>query len=529
VAPIVGIDFGVAHCRTAMVRGGKVEAFRTRFSEQLLPLLVVDANKDGSRRHDGAKENGLFHTVKHFVGTADDTVAFEGGVTAAQAAGELFRSIRDDANESAGEDVSRAVVTVPALFTERRRAALRAAAESVGFERAHLLDEALAALLATAIPPGTRNVLVYGWGAGVFSVSVVRMLSGIPQSLCNDGEDLSGTSGLESAIVHHVLDRLGVNFGELRPDRDSLAKLRTLAERVKRGLSKRSEEEFDLNILEFFTEDAATRFQGHSISVMLTRSEFENLIAERVERTLQMSQAALDGAHIEREQLDLILLVGGSTRIPYVERRIRETFSSQLLRAADDAIARGAATHGDGLQPEAWLAREDTLPSRRRVELAKDDAEGTKPSSIPPPSSWVGVVAPGLREAETLWQAGKYQEAVTSIEHVQRELPRFIAHLCTRRAQQLIKTNRLDEALSATEMAIRYAPDDKDALWTYHRACNEKAKLLYKAGALEMARPLLKKAIRAAPECEGCHKLLEQIDAAEPEPRHGFRKKRRRR
>jgi molecular chaperone DnaK (HSP70) len=495
-----------------MVRENKVEAFQNRYSEKLIPLMVVDPTTNGSRR-DGEREktNSLFHSIKHFIGT-----------TATQVAAELFRGIRDDINEGAGEEVSRAVVTVPTLFPENRRAALRTAAESGGFERAHLLDEPLAALLATAIPPGSRNILVYAWGSELFSASIVRMVTGTPQSLCNEGEDISAAQSLESAIVDHVLGRLGVNRGELRQDRDSLAKLRVLAERVKRGLSKRTQEEFDLNFRELFTEEAASRFEGHSISVMLSRDEFERLISERIDRTLQMSQAALDGAHIETDQIDLVLLVGGSTKIPLVERRIREAFSKPVIRAADDAIARGAAAHGGRLKPEAWHAREETLPSWRS-ELSKDKAEtGTKQSPIPPPSSWIGVVAPGLQGAEALWHAGNYQEAVAAIEHVQRELPRFIGHLCTTRAQQLIKNDRLNEALGAIEMAVKYTPDDQDT-------CNENAKLLYKAGAFEQARSFLKKAIGAAPDCEGCRNLLERIDRAQPEPRHGFRKKRRRR
>ena len=188
MATVLGIDFGSSLCRTAVFRDGHVESFPNRFSERKLPAMI-----EGT---DGAVS---FSSIKQNLGFSET----------APPASELFRAIRQDAKEATGEEIDAAVVTVPACFTERQRAALREAAEEGGFAAVRLLDESMAALLATGIKPDTKTVLVYALGAGVFSASVFQVGGGSPRALWHEGNRHLGGNNFDAAIVSFLLARLG--------------------------------------------------------------------------------------------------------------------------------------------------------------------------------------------------------------------------------------------------------------------------------------------------------------------------------
>jgi tetratricopeptide (TPR) repeat protein len=526
---VLGIDLGVAQCRTALARDGEAQSFPNRFSGRRLPLLVRLAPENGAAAP-------LFRGIKQELG-ADHPGTFPSGASPAQAAEEIFRAIREDARERAGEEVYFAVVSVPAFYAERKRAALRKAAEAAGFERAHLLDEPLAALLAARLPAEARRVLVFSFGAGVCAATVVRRVGGVPQALSSEGQGELGGDDFDAAIVAYVLRQMGLAAAQFRDGADSAQKLRAVAEQVKIGLSKRSAEAFDVHARELFSDAALASLDRASVTLQLSREAFEGMIAGHVERALAVARKALEGADLGGESLDLLALAGGSTRVPQVEQRLRAQFGAALARLPDDAIALGAALHGQQLSAEAWQKREElvhsTLPPLpeppRRAALTPRQVE-----SAGQHSGWAGMFAPALQEAESLWQAGRHADAIAAVERLQKDLPKFIANLHTQRGKWQRQNEQLDEAIASLETATHLDPQDRDARAHLHVAYNRKTLALMDAGRYEEARLVIKKGVRLDPDCAHCPQLLKQVEAAIEQARFrggpppGSRRRRRR-
>ncbi|HWQ03027.1 MAG TPA: Hsp70 family protein, partial [Candidatus Nitrosotenuis sp.] len=476
---VLGIDLGVSQCRTALARDGAAESFANRFSDRRLPLIVrsvLDTDAPAARL--------VFRGILQELGL-DDPASLPNGTSPSQAAEEIFRGVREDARERAGEDVVHAVVTVPAFFLERKRAALRKAAEAAGFERAHLLDESLAALLGAKPFDSAKRVLIFAMGAGICAASVVRLLGGVPQAECHEGESELGGDDFDAAIVGYILEQLGLTADQFRDGANSVQKLRAVAEQVKIGLSKRTEEEFDVHPKELFSDAALEKLARATITLSLTREKFEAMIAEDVEHALGVAQKALDEAGNGQASVDAVVLAGGSTRIPLIEQRLRAQFGAEMVRIPDDAMARGAALHGARLGADAWQRREERVhsgpppeaPPRRVALLPRDYAQPAEQAG------WAGMFAPTLQSAEAMWQAGKQLEAIALMERVQAEMQNYVAHLyfqcgsaAYRTGIQALENKQYAAALEDfqaaivnSEKALKLDAAHKDARHIYHR------------------------------------------------------------
>jgi tetratricopeptide (TPR) repeat protein len=479
MATILGIDFGSSLCRTAVFRDGKAESFPNRFSERKLPFVVEVA--------DGAVS---FESIKQSVGFSDTVPT----------ASDLFRAMRQDAKEATGEDIEAAVVTVPACFTERQRAALRQAAGEGGFGAVRLLDESMAALLATAIKPDKKTILVYALGAGVFSVSVLQMDSGAPRALWHEGNRNLGGNNFDAAIVALLLDRLGFTPEQFLDRQESGGKLKQLAENVKIGLSKRSSEEFDVNIGELFSEAAARK--GHfSVAVSLTRSDLENALSGMIEETIDLASHAVEGAGLDPGKIDAILLLGDSTRIPLVEKRLGEVFPVEFVRAQGGAIAHGAAMHGSQLDEKAW-EREKT--HGRAPEEPSEEASS--------PEGWAALFSPGFDKAHKLWKEGEQDQAIAAVEGLIVQMPGFLARLYVIRGENHLVHGELDKALENFDKALKFNKNDRATQKLFHRACNLKARELMESRKFTEAKMAIRRGALYEPNCQGCFQLLRRIE-----------------
>jgi len=469
MATILGVDFGSSLCRTAVFRDGQAESSPNRFSERKLPVIV-----------EGADGVVSFSSIKQSLGFSE-TVA----------AAELFEAIRQDAKEATGEELGAAVVTVPACFTERQRAALREAAVGGGFTAVRLLDESMAALLATAIKPEAKTVLVYALGAGVFCASVFQVDGGAPQTLWHEGNRNLGGNNFDAAVVSFLLERLGFTPAEFIDRQESSGKLKQLAENVKIGLSKRSSEEFDVNIGELFSE-AAVKKGRFSVALSLTRTDLDSLLAGMVDETIELAGRAVVGAGLDAQKIDAILLLGDSTRIPLVEQRLRETFSGEFVRGAGNAIARGAAMHGAQVNVAA--------PSEER---------------------WADLFSPGFEKAHRLWQAGDQDLAITTLEGVMAEMPKFLAKLYMIRGENSLHDGDVDRALENFEKVLKFDRNDRDTQKLFHRACNLKARELFERRKFLEAKTAIRRGAQYVPNCQGCGQLLLRIEKELDRARRG--------
>ncbi|WP_459557388.1 Hsp70 family protein [Lacunimicrobium album] len=253
----------------------------------------------------------------------------------------ILRRLRENASHAIGQSITRAVITVPAFFDENQRQATREAAELAGLTAERIINEPTAATLVYhAGTQDRKQIAVYDFGGGTFDVSIVRMEAGITEVLSSRGDVRLGGDDLDQVLLDHIAEQFLSEHGiDLRENATSRYRLSLACEQAKRRLS------FDETVRieeEFITEKAG---QPLHLTATVTRSEFEELIEPFIERTIDCLDAALREAGMTVHQMDDLVLVGGSTRIPLVEKRLREEFQREPSRAVDSdlAVALGAA------------------------------------------------------------------------------------------------------------------------------------------------------------------------------------------
>ena len=347
--PIVGIDLGTTNSVVAIFADGKALVLEEA-GEKLLPS-VVGINPGGQLVTGVAAVNQLaafpdrtIASIKRKMGTMDPVQLGDQTFTPPEISAMILRRLRDRASRALGQPVTRAVITVPAFFDENQRQATREAAQLAGLTAERIINEPTAATLVYhAGSHDRKQIAVYDFGGGTFDVSIVRMEAGVIEVLSSRGDVHLGGDDLDQVLVNHVADQFKAEHGiDLRTDPRMRFRLLQACENAKKRLS--TEETVQI------TEDFIAEKEGQPLHVnaTVTRSEFEEMIEPYVERTIQSLDEALREAKVTVHQLDDLVLVGGSTRIPLVEERLREEFQREPSRAVDPdlAVALGAAVQG---------------------------------------------------------------------------------------------------------------------------------------------------------------------------------------
>jgi molecular chaperone DnaK len=344
--PIVGIDLGTTNSVVAIVVDGKPRVL-DEGGEQLLPS-VVGLNPAGQLVTGTAAKNQLaafsdrtVASIKRRMGSMEPVPLGDQQFTPPEISAMILRKLRDRASRALGEPVTRAVITVPAFFDENQRQATREAAQLAGLTAERIINEPTAATLVYhAGEHDRKQIAVYDFGGGTFDVSIVRLEAGIVEVLSSHGDVHLGGDDLDLKLLDHVADKFQQEHGvDLRASAQSRYRLLQACEQAKCRLST---EEHVLLAEEFIAEKAG---QPLHLSATITRQEFEELIGPFVDRTIQCVDAALRDSGLTIHQIDDLVLVGGSTRIPLVEERLREEFLREPSRAVDPdlAVALGAA------------------------------------------------------------------------------------------------------------------------------------------------------------------------------------------
>ncbi len=503
---VVGVDFGSLTCRAAAARDGHVEIFANRFASRQLPLDVEFPVPDADRPWQPPIR---FYSWKQRIGLVDP-LSSQQIARAAGDARELFRQIYEDAVEALGGSIQGAVAAVPGCFAERQRLALREAVEAGGFRTAKLVDEPLAAVLGSPPCNGRARVLVVSWGASMLSCALVQM--GRPlKAFPSEGTRELGGLDFEALLIGSILRKLSLTRADFVARHDSPLQLRALAERVKIGLSKRSEEQFDIPWPSLFS-DAPHGATPTGVSVTVTRSEFEESIRPLVEAALSYARTAAEQAGLPP---DCILLVGGSTRVPLVGQRLAEEFGVPLIPAADSAIARGAAIYGSGLEESAWRAARQPVAPPSPLAAPAPQAPPDTPAPRPAPAAsgrWIRAFEKGFADAETYWSKGERALGIVAFEGVVADAKRFLGNLHYQWGESLFRDEKPVEAVSQLELALHYVPDDRFALESYHHSLNGKARALLREGRYIEARAAIRLGLSLKPDCEPCQGLARQID-----------------
>ncbi len=345
--PIVGIDLGTTNSVVAAVIDGKPQVL-AESGETILPS-VVGLDIDGelligaaARNQQAAFPERTISSVKRKMGTMEEIELGEHSFTPPEVSAMILRKLCDRAQRSLGVPVKRAVITVPAFFDENQRQATREAGELAGLQVERIINEPTASTLVYhAGSRDPKSIVVYDFGGGTFDVSVVRIEDGVIEVLSSQGDTKLGGDDIDDVLMNHVADQFAQEHQiDLREDTSTRYRLRQACEKAKCALSQ------DESV--HITEEFIAEKQGHplNLSTTISRDEFEEMISAFVDRTIDCVDKALREVNMTAHQIDDLVLVGGSTRIPLVTRRLREEFLREPSRAVDPdlAVALGAAT-----------------------------------------------------------------------------------------------------------------------------------------------------------------------------------------
>jgi molecular chaperone DnaK len=376
---VVGIDLGTTNSCVSVMEGGKptvianAEGFRTTPS-----VVAYTKNQDQlvgqiAKRQAVMNPDNTFYSVKRFIGRRVDEVNEESkevsyGVEKAGAnvkvkcpvldkqfapeevSAQVLRKLAEDAGKYLGENVTQAVITVPAYFNDSQRQATKDAGKIAGLEVLRIINEPTAAALAYGLDKkSNERILVFDLGGGTFDVSVLEVGDGVFEVLSTSGDTHLGGDDFDKVIVDHLAETFKSNEGiDLRQDKQALQRLTEAAEKAKIELSSATQSEINLPFI------TATPEGPKHLDLTLTRAKFEELAANLIDRCRIPVEQALKDAKLSSSELDEIVMVGGSTRIPAVLELVKRTTSKDPNQTVnpDEVVAVGAAIQGGVLAGE---------------------------------------------------------------------------------------------------------------------------------------------------------------------------------
>ncbi len=375
---IIGIDLGTTNSVVAVMEGGEPKVIQNKEGNRTTPSVVA-WNKNGERlvgllakRQAVTNPTDTVYSIKRFMGRRFEEVATEisevpykvvkgsngevriktghGEFSPPEISAQVLRGLKETAEEYLGETVTDAVITVPAYFNDSQRQATKDAGRIAGLEVKRIINEPTAAALAYGLDKkGEETIAVFDLGGGTFDISILEIVDGVFSVLATNGDTHLGGDDFDQMIMDYLVDTFIKQEGiDLSKDPMALQRLKEAAEQAKRELSSSTQAEINLP---FITADqSGPKHFTHT----LTRAKFESLVSGLIERTVKPCQACLKDAGLKPKDIDEVLLVGGSTRIPAVQQKVQEIFEKEPNRTVnpDEVVAMGAAIQGGVLGGE---------------------------------------------------------------------------------------------------------------------------------------------------------------------------------
>ncbi len=375
----IGIDLGTTNSAMAVMQAGEPEIIENKEGRRTTPSVIAVNPKTAerfvgelARRQAITNPENTVYSVKRFIGRRFDDpsvqedvrrisfklAAGESGDTAVvfndkpqsppEISAMVLRKLKEDAETKLGEPVDRAVITVPAYFDDSQREATKVAGEIAGLEVLRIINEPTAASLAYGLEgKGEQTIAVYDFGGGTFDVTILQIGDGVFEVKSTNGDTHLGGDDLDLSIVDWAANEFEAENGiDLRKDPAALQRLRVEGERAKIELSTVAQTELNLP---FITADATG---PKHLTMSLTRAKLEQLVGGLVERTVAPTQAALKDAGVSATDIDEVILVGGTTRMPAVVTKVTELFGKEPHQGVnpDEVVAVGAAIQAGVLE-----------------------------------------------------------------------------------------------------------------------------------------------------------------------------------
>ncbi|AHA29087.1 Fe-S protein assembly chaperone HscA [Exiguobacterium sp. Leaf187] len=348
MAKIIGIDLGTTNSCVAVMEGGEPVVIANAEGNRTTPSVV--AFKNGERQvGEVAKRQAITNpntimSIKRHMGT-DYKVEVEGkDYTPQEVSAIILQKLKAQAEDYLGEKVTEAVITVPAYFNDAERQATKDAGTIAGLDVKRIINEPTAAALAYGLEKGEdHTILIYDLGGGTFDVSILELGDGVFEVVSTAGDSRLGGDDFDQKIIDHLVAEFKKENGiDLAQDKMALQRLKDAAEKAKKDLSGVSSTQISLP---FITAGASGPLH---LEMTLSRAKFDDLTADLVERTMEPTRRAMNDAGLTPDKIDKIILVGGSTRIPAVQKAIQDFTGKESFKGVnpDEVVALGAAVQG---------------------------------------------------------------------------------------------------------------------------------------------------------------------------------------
>src|SRR5688572_9264881 len=375
---IIGIDLGTTNSVVAVMEGKEAKVIPNAEGNRLTPSVVAFNDKgevlvgEPARRQAVTNPKRTVYSIKRFMGrrhseveTEEKMVPYEvvGGpedyvkvragdkeFTPPEISAMILRKLKEAAEAYLGHKVNKAVITVPAYFNDAQRQATKDAGQIAGLEVARIINEPTAASLAYGLDKkGEETICVFDLGGGTFDVSVLEVAEGVFRVISTNGDGHLGGDDFDQVLINHVAEQFQREQGiDLRKDVMALQRLQEACEKAKKELSSASST--DIN-LPFITADANG---PKHLQIAITRAQFEKMVDHLIERCRGPVVQAMKDARLQPGEIDEVVLVGGSTRVPKVQEMVKKIFNKEPHKGVnpDEVVAIGAAIQGGVLAGE---------------------------------------------------------------------------------------------------------------------------------------------------------------------------------
>ncbi|MET3727740.1 molecular chaperone DnaK [Fictibacillus halophilus] len=348
MSKIIGIDLGTTNSCVAVMEGGEAVVIPNPEGNRTTPSVV--AFKDGDRsvgevaKRQAVTNPNTIMSIKRYMGT-DHKETVEGkDFTPQEISAIILQKLKSHAEDYLGEKVERAVITVPAYFNDAQRQATKDAGQIAGLQVERIVNEPTAAALAYGLEKDEdQTILVFDLGGGTFDVSILELGDGFFEVKATSGDNKLGGDDFDQVIIDYLVSEFKKENGiDLSQDKMALQRLKDAAEKAKKDLSGVTTTQISLP---FITADASG---PKHLELNLSRAKFEDLSSDLVERTMGPTRQALNDAGMSPSDLDKVILVGGSTRIPAVQEAIKKFTGKEPHKGVnpDEVVALGAAIQG---------------------------------------------------------------------------------------------------------------------------------------------------------------------------------------
>lgn len=350
---VIGIDLGTTNSCVAVIEGDTPTVITSKEGYRTTPSVVAFTKSkerivgDAAKRQAAVNSDRTIFSIKRHMGT-DYRKKIDGKYyTPQEISAFILMKLKEDAEDFLGQPVTDAVVTVPAYFTDAQRQATKDAGKIAGLNILRIINEPTSAALAYGLDNGmAQKVLVYDLGGGTFDVSVIDIGDNVIEVLATSGDNHLGGDDFDERIVNYLVEQFKLSDGiNLSKDVSAMQRLREEAEKAKKELSSSVTTNINLPFI------AMSKDGPHHIDITLSRQTFNELTADLVDRTITPVENALHYAGLSKTDINMVLLVGGSTRIPAVADKVRQLMGKEPSRNLnpDECVALGAAVQGGKL------------------------------------------------------------------------------------------------------------------------------------------------------------------------------------